>query len=168
VLGAAADLGVHKADLIRFLLSDEIAEVASFAGTLDKKGPDGKPIGVCDNMVCVLKMRSGAMGTLAASWTYYGADNNSTVLHCEKGVMEMYGDPVYQLRVSKPGGEQALYRTDPVPTSDSPARSGVIDAFVSSVIQKTPPPITAEDGVESLRVFLAALESSTKGVTIRL
>ncbi|HVO40534.1 MAG TPA: Gfo/Idh/MocA family oxidoreductase [Spirochaetia bacterium] len=168
VLGAAADLGVHKADLIRFLLSDEIAEVASFAGTLDKKGPDGKPIGVCDNMVCVLKMRSGAMGTLAASWTYYGADDNSTVLHCEKGVMEMYGDPVYQLRVSTPGGEQAFYKVDPVQANEKPAGSGVIDAFVSSVMQKTPPPITAEDGIASLRVFLAALESSEKGVTVRL
>ncbi len=168
VFGAAGDLGVHKADLIRFLLADEVAEVGSFAETLDKKGTDGKPIPVCDNMICILKMRSGVLGTLTASWTYYGSEDNSTILYCEKGVMEMYGDPVYQLTIRKSGGEEVLYRLDPIQTNTKPAPSGVVDAFVTSILNKTPPPITAEDGIESLKVFLAALESADTGKTVKL
>ena len=168
VFGAAGDLGVHKADLIRYLLAEEVAEVGSFAGTLDKRGPDGKPITVCDNMVCVLKMRSGCMGTLSASWTYYGSEDNSTVLYCQKGVMEMYGDPVYQLRILKPGAEEVLYRLEPIQTNERPSASGVIDAFISSIADGTPPPISAEDGIESLKIMLAALESAEKGMTVKI
>ena len=37
VIGAMADLGVHKADLLRFILGEEIIEVAAFIETSAKK-----------------------------------------------------------------------------------------------------------------------------------
>src|SRR5690606_37377794 len=65
-VGAMGDLGVHKADLIRWLLDDEVVEVSAFVENLDKEGST-----VDDNAVCLLRMKSGAIGTLTASWTYY-------------------------------------------------------------------------------------------------
>ena len=62
IMGAMGDLGVHKSDLIRWMLDDEVTEVAGFVGTLDKKDTD-----VDDNASCLLRMKSGAMGTLVAS-----------------------------------------------------------------------------------------------------
>ncbi len=73
-MGAMGDLGVHKSDLIRWLLDDEVAQVAAFVGTLHKEGTD-----VDDNATCLLRMKSGATGSLVASWTYYKGQDNSTV-----------------------------------------------------------------------------------------
>ena len=42
-----------------------------------------------DNATCLLRMKSGAIGTLVASWTQYRGGDNSTVLWCENGVMKI-------------------------------------------------------------------------------
>ena len=42
ILGVMGDLGVHKADLVRWLIGDDIKEVMATIMTLDKKDPDGK------------------------------------------------------------------------------------------------------------------------------
>lgn len=36
-MGAMADLGIHKTDLIQYLLDTTVAETRAFVGTLDKK-----------------------------------------------------------------------------------------------------------------------------------
>lgn len=62
IMGAMGDLGVHKSDFIRYLLNDEVSEVAGFISTLHKEGTK-----VDDNATCLLRMKSGAIGTLVAS-----------------------------------------------------------------------------------------------------
>ena len=52
MLGVLADLGIHKTDLIQFLLGDDIVRVSATIKTLDKKYPDGTPITVDDNALC--------------------------------------------------------------------------------------------------------------------
>jgi predicted dehydrogenase len=166
VFGAAGDLGIHKVDLLRYLLDDEIVEVTCFAGTLHKTLGDGSPIGVNDNLVALLRTRKGCMGTLAASWTYYGPEDNSTTLYCERGIMHIYDDPRYHLRVAYPGGQETLYRLEGMQTNTAQTNSGVIDAFVDCIVHKRPPIVSGEDGLKSLRVILAMLESAEKRVTL--
>ena len=81
VMGAMADLGIHKTDLIQYLLSQTVVETTAKLLTLDKRGSDGKLIGVDDNAFCIYKMSDGCVGTMTASWTYYGAEDNSTILY---------------------------------------------------------------------------------------
>ncbi len=64
-IGAIGDLGVHKTDLLRYLLGEEFIEVGAFVETSARDFID-----VDDNAVCVLKTESGIIGTLAASWAY--------------------------------------------------------------------------------------------------
>ncbi len=168
VFGAAGDLGIHKIDLLRFLLEDEIVEVSSFAETLDKTREDGKPIPVNDNIVCLLRTRTGTVGTLAASWTYYGAEDNSTALFCEKGILRIYADPSYQVVVTKPGGEAAFYRVSQIQTNEAQVKSGVIDAFIDSIAGGAPPLTSGEDGLRSLQVVTAAMESAAKKSVVRI
>jgi predicted dehydrogenase len=168
VFGAPGDLGIHKIDLMRFLLEDDIEEVSSFAGTLDKKLEDGTPIAVNDNMLCLIKTKKGVLGSLTVSWTYYGPEDNSTTLHCEKGIIKIYGDPAYQIVVSKLGGEATFYKIGQMQTNDSQSNSGVIDAFINCIINRTPPPVSGEDGLKGLQVVFAALESSSKRVAIQI
>ena len=76
-MGAMADLGVHKTDLIQYLLNDTVEETTAKVTTLDKKDSNGNLIGVDDNAICIYKMKSGIIGTMTASWTYYGEEDNS-------------------------------------------------------------------------------------------
>lgn len=59
------DLGVHKADLLRYILGEEFVEVGAFVETTAKKNTD-----VDDSAACILRTESGIIGTLTASWSY--------------------------------------------------------------------------------------------------
>jgi predicted dehydrogenase len=48
-MGVTGDLGVHKADLLRWLLGQEFTEVSGFVSTLDKRDQEGKLIDLDDN-----------------------------------------------------------------------------------------------------------------------
>lgn len=39
-------------------------------------------------------MSGGAIGTMTASWTYYGQEDNSTVLYGTEVIMKIYDRPV--------------------------------------------------------------------------
>ncbi|GAB2672529.1 Gfo/Idh/MocA family protein [Paenibacillus thermoaerophilus] len=162
-MGAMGDLGVHKSDLIRWLLNDEVAEVASFISTLDKKDTD-----VDDNASCILRMKSGVVGTLVASWTYYKGEDNSTVLWCENGVMKIGTHPEDQVIVELRNGSVERHTVGAIATNDKQTTSGVIDAFVDSIRTGTPPSISGEEGLKSLRVILAAFESQATGKIVKL
>lgn len=157
-VGAMGDLGVHKSDLIRWLLDDEVAEVAAFVGTQHKEDTD-----VDDNASCLLRMRSGATGTLVASWTYYRGEDNSTVLWCENGVIKIGTDPVDQVIVELRDGTVNKYQVGDIATNEKQTVSGVIDAFIDSIVNKEKPSISGEEGLKSLKVILKALESQATG-----
>jgi UDP-N-acetylglucosamine 3-dehydrogenase len=163
IMGAMGDLGVHKSDLIRWLLDDEVAQVAAFVGTLHKEGTD-----VDDNATCLLRMRSGATGSLVASWTYYKGQDNSTVLWCENGVIKIDTDPNDQVIVELRNGTVERYKVGQVATNDKQTSSGVISEFVTSILDNKPPRISGEEGYQALKVILAAFESEATGKIINL
>ncbi len=156
-VGALGDLGIHKVDLLRWLLDDEIVQVGAFVGTLHKEDTD-----VDDNAVFILRTSNGAMGTMAASWTHVPGEDNSTVLYCEKGLIRIGADPEYPLIVERSDGEVEKHRVGPIATNEEggQTKSGVIDAFMESLLRKTPPLIPGEEGMKSLNVILAALQAS--------
>ncbi|TKC18985.1 Gfo/Idh/MocA family protein [Robertmurraya kyonggiensis] len=151
--GVAGDLGIHKIDLIHFLLDDEIEEVLAFTGALDKLDENGEPIEVCDNVVCALKTKKGRIGTASFSWTYYGSEDNSTTIYCQKGILKIYQHSTNQLIVEKKDGEVIKYELEAIQTNESQTKSGVIDAFIDCIIHDKEPPVTAQQAVASLRVI---------------
>ncbi|WP_159885061.1 Gfo/Idh/MocA family protein [Paenibacillus puerhi] len=163
VMGAMGDLGVHKSDLIRWLLADEVSEVAAFVDTRHKEGTD-----VDDNATCILRMKSGAIGTLVASWTYYKGEDNSTVLWCENGVMKIGTDPQDQVIVELRDGTIEKYNVGGISTNEQQLTSGVIREFVEGILSGTPPRISGEEGKRSLNVILAAFESQDTGKIVSL
>ncbi len=166
--GAMADLGIHKTDLIQFLTGQRVVEVSAFIGTLDKKLPDGALIGVDDNAICTYRMSGGAVGTMTASWTYYGAEDNSTVLYGTKGIMRIYDDPSYSIAVVKKNGERVLYDIDRIQTNDNQTSSGVIDLWVSSLVNDKAPEISGEEALNAMRAVFAAMESAQTGQRITI
>lgn len=92
-MGALSDMGIHKVDLIQYLLGQKVIETTAKVVTLNKRDDNGKLISVDDNALCILKMSGGALGTMAASWTVYGHECQSTVLYGTKGLMMIYSEP---------------------------------------------------------------------------
>jgi predicted dehydrogenase len=155
-IGALGDLGVHKSDLIRYLLG-EVAEVGAFVETSAKENTD-----VDDNAVAVLRMESGVIGTLAASWSYVSQGDNSTIIYGENAILRLEDDPDYSLIVQYKNGEVVKYELDKIQTNEEGGQTNthVIDHFVEAIIHNKAPLITGEEGKKSLEVILAALESN--------
>lgn len=151
--GVAGDLGIHKIDLIHYLLDDEIEDVHSFHGVLDKVDEKGKPIEVCDNVVCALKTKKGRLGTASFSWTYYGSEDNSTTIYCQKGVVKIYHHPKNQLMIEMKDGQVINYELEPIQTNDSQTTTGVIDSFIDSILYDKEPAVTGQQALVTLKVI---------------
>lgn len=167
-MGAMADLGVHKTDLIQYLTGQTIIEVSAKLGVLDKKFADGTPITVDDNAFCIYKMDGGAMGTMTVSWTDYGAEDNSTIIYGTQGVLRIYDHPEHTLVLEKKGGEVEYFDVDQIQTNDNQTKSGVIDLFVDSILDARVEGISAESVLPAMRAVFAAIESSETGKTVRI
>lgn len=167
-MGAMADLGVHKTDLIQFLTGQRVVRTTARLVTLDKRGEDGELIGVDDNAVCIYEMSGGAFGTMTASWTYYGAEDNSTVLYGTKGIMRIYDDPNHSIVVKLADGEEQVYDVEQIQTNDNQTKSGVIDLWVECLKNNTPPEISGESALYAMRAVFASIESSQTGRAVEI
>lgn len=165
-MGAMADLGIHKTDLIQFLTGQKVVETTARVVTLNKRDSNGELIGVDDNAVCIYRMSGGALGTMTASWTYYGAEDNSTILYGTKGIMRIYDDPSYSIKVVTSEGETILYDIDQIQTNNKQTSSGVIDQFMDCLVNGRMPEISGEEALSAMRAVFASIRSSETGRTI--
>ena len=160
IMGAMADLGVHKIDLIHYLLGERIVKVSAKLSTLDKCRGDKTPISVDDNAVCLLETESGAIGTMCASWTYYGRPDNSTVLYGSKGIMRLYDDPEHSLIINLADGSIVTGKSGPM---DFRAPSGVINSWVESIKAGRVLEADGESALDAMKTVFAAIRSSETG-----
>ncbi|MFO7637319.1 MAG: Gfo/Idh/MocA family oxidoreductase [Clostridia bacterium] len=167
VVGAMGDLGVHKTDLMRWLLNEEFCEARAFTATLDKKYKNDKPIDVDDNALCILRTPSGITGTLTVSWTYYGGGDNSTIIHGEKGALRIFANPKWPIEIFYADKKVERIAAGTIQTNEKQTHSGVMDLFVDSVLNDKPVEISGHEGYKALEIILACMESSAKGTTVK-
>jgi len=167
-MGVCGDLGVHKADLMRWLLGQEFTDVGGFITTLDKRDPEGKLIELDDNAYLTLKTDGGVIGSMILSWTNYGAEENYTVIYCQKGVLGLGVDPVYGVVVSYANGDRELHKVGEMATNTKQVASGIIDSFTKNIETNTPPEIDGKEGYRSLDVILSAMEAGLQGRTLKI
>ncbi|WP_411843247.1 Gfo/Idh/MocA family protein [Salinicoccus sp. HZC-1] len=156
-MGAMGDLGVHKADLIRFLLDEEVVEVGGLISKEDKDFSN-----VDDNAVCILRTESNAIGTLQASWSFYGSEDNSTVIYGEKGVLRLLNDTKYSFIFAGSDGKVVEENYGGIQTNDDEGQkspSQVMDRFINALEKGERVPVTAEDAKKSVQIILRAFES---------
>ena len=167
-MGVMADLGVHKTDLIQYLTGQRVVRTTARLVTLDKRGEDGELIGVDDNAVCIYEMSGGAFGTMTASWTYYGAEDNSTVLYGTKGIMRIYDDPAHSIVVKLADGQEQVYDVEQIQTNDNQTKSGVIDLWVDCLKNNRAPEISGESALCAMRAVFASITSSQTGKAVEI
>lgn len=167
-MGAMADLGIHKTDMIQYVLGTKIVKTQAVLTTLDKKDATGQLIGVDDNAICIYQMENGIIGTMTASWTYYAAEDNTTVIYGTKGELRLYDDPKYSVQQINADGTRIDYQIDQIQTNDNQTASGIIDLFVESLVEQKAPEISGENVLHAMKAVFASIESSAKGCAIEV
>lgn len=167
-MGAMADLGIHKTDLLQFLCGAHITKVTACIRTLDKCDAGGAKISVDDNAVCIYELQNGVVATMTASWSYYGAEDNSTVLYGTEGIMRIYDDPAHSIVIRRKSGETYLYDMEAIQTNDHQTASGVIDLWMDCLLKRRESEISGEEALHAMRAVFAAIRSSEQGKTVAI
>jgi predicted dehydrogenase len=143
--GALLDLGVHAADVARFVLGEDIAEVAALCGPV-------APAGVEEEAVVVARTASGAIGTLHVSWREVAGTDHALSLSGSEGSFQFDVRTPPVIRTA--AGEEAVPLPEPVPEPYA--------GFVHAV-EGAEPPVTAADGLAAVAVVEAAYRSARSG-----
>ena len=167
-MGAMADLGIHKTDMIQYVLGSKIVKTQAVLTTLDKRDATGGLIGVDDNAICIYQMENGVIGTMTASWTYYAAEDNTTVIYGTKGELRLYDDPKYSVQQINADGTRIDYQIDQIQTNDNQTASGIIDLFVECLVEGKEPEISGANVLHAMKAVFASIESSAKGCVIEV
>lgn len=167
-VGVLGDLGVHKIDLMRWLIGEEFIEVGAEVTTLDKRYPDGELIDLDDNAHLVLRTARGAVGSVSVSWTHYGRADNHTLIACEGGVLSIGVEPNDHLVIDYRNGDREALRFADLKPGGWPERSGIIDAFTDCLLHDKPSPVTGHDGLVALEVVLVGMKAAKARKTLKL
>lgn len=150
--GAVMDHTVHVADLLRWLLRDEVRQVEAEVGSFFWELP------VDDTGILLLDLAGGAFASIDCSWsrpktfpTWGGL-----TLHV---VGERATIDIDVFRQTLTHHDDAASETRLVPWGDDLNQIMVGD-FVDAILAGRPVPITGEDGLRALEVAIAAYRSA--------
>ncbi|MDP1700348.1 MAG: Gfo/Idh/MocA family oxidoreductase [Aestuariivirga sp.] len=150
--GAILDLTVHDADLMRFVLDDDAASVSA---TVQNSGM--AIAGVEDAAMGVITFRSGILGQFHDGFTTKYVQT-SVEVHGDSGSLIatncMTQAPIGDVLLRTAEGETKLQ------LQHENLYVRTINAFKSAIAGNGKPLSTGEDGVASLAIALAALESA--------
>jgi 1,5-anhydro-D-fructose reductase (1,5-anhydro-D-mannitol-forming) len=153
--GVVMDITVHDADTLRFVLDDEPAEVTALT---QEGGMSGA--GIEDGVMGVLRFRSGLLAQFHDAFTTRHAVTGIEV-HGTEGSLIGTG-----CMTQRPVGELTLRTSagvEPVPLDHENLYERALRAFHAAMRGEGAPAATGEDGVRSLAVALAVLESAGSG-----
>jgi len=167
-MGVIGDLGVHKTDLLHFITGARVVQVTAKLATLEKVDATGAPIPLDDNAIAIFSLSNGAIGTMTASWSYHGFEDNSTVLYGKTGIITIYGDPDYQVIISRPNKAPEKIAVEAIQTNDNQTATGVINAFVTAILTGSPSPVSGDEALAAMRAVFAAQESSRTGRAVAI
>jgi 1,5-anhydro-D-fructose reductase (1,5-anhydro-D-mannitol-forming) len=154
--GVVLDITVHDADVIRFLLGDEVAEVTALTANQGLAEPPLE-----DSVMGAMRMRGGQLVSFHDAFTVPYAPTGVELLGDEGslvGLEVMTPDPVGQVLMRRDGDLEEL-----VIPERSPIYELVVRRFCAAVRGEGAPLATGEDGAAALAIALAALESAQTG-----
>jgi len=160
--GAVIDHTVHVVDLMRWIMPG--AEVREVYAEIDTRFHD---MAADDCAALIFSFDNGVVASLDPSWSRTKS-------------FPTWGDVTLEIIGTGGVGKVDLFKQNIVLHQDATLKTswvnwgsdmdeGLVSAFVSSIRNDTPPPISGTDGLEAVRVALAAYESAATGqpVTIK-
>lgn len=162
--GTLIDSGVHRFDLIRWIMGD-VESVYAQTGRFMQLQMEGE-----DCAVVVMRFRNGAIGSFSCSWSAkVPKSEESLQIFGPRGAI-MTEDHTRSLRLKSenpPSGIDNLHEfTFPIDQAESIRLE--IRAFIESILREEPPPITGENGRAALELTIASYLSTKTGQAINL
>ncbi len=159
--GVTLDITVHDADTLRFVLGDEVDEVAALAANQGMARG-----GLEDAIMGAMRFRSRLLAQFHDAFTIRHAPTGFEVHGSDGsliGVDVMTQKPTGRITLRRGDREEAV---DTGPAENLYERS--VRVFNAAARGEGEPAATGEDGVRSLAIALAAREAAATGRTVRV
>jgi 1,5-anhydro-D-fructose reductase (1,5-anhydro-D-mannitol-forming) len=156
--GVTLDITVHDADTLRFVLGDEVTEVTAMTASQGMARA-----GLEDAVMGVMRFGNGAIAQFHDAFT---APHAYTGFEVHGTAGSLYGRDVMTQR---PVGTVAIRRGDTeeaIPVEHENLYERSVHCFNAAIRGKGEPAASGADGVRSLAVALAVLESAQTGRTV--
>jgi len=160
--GMLIDMGIHDFDLARWFMGDA-RTVAAIGGTIAY--PELATVGDIDNAVASLTFTSGKLGVVDLSRSgIYGYDISTEILGSEGTLKIGYlrETPVMLLTKNSVAHDTVPYFMERF----RDAYTTQLQNFAQNVLHGRPAPITIDDGMEALRIGVAATRAQQTGTTV--
>jgi len=161
--GMLIDMGIHDFDLARWFMGD-VRTVSAIGATIAY--PELATVGDIDNAIASLTFTSGKLGVVDLTRSgIYGYDISTEILGLEGTIRIGYLRETPIVVMTKAHGVSH----DTVPyfmERFRDAYTNQLQNFAQNVLQGRPAPITIDDGMEALRVGVAATRARESGVSV--
>lgn len=160
--GMLLDMGIHDFDLARFFMG-EVETVHAVSGTLAY--PELLTVGDVDNAVVSLRFASGCLGMIDLSRNgVYGYDIQSELLGTAGTLRVGYlrETPILVMKENAVSHDTVPYFMERF----AAAYTAQLRDFARNVLLGHAPPVTIDDGVEAMRIALAAQRSAESGAPV--
>ena len=160
--GMLLDMGIHDFDLARWFMG-EVRTVSTIGATIAY--PELATVGDIDNAVASLTFTSGKLGVVDLSRSgIYGYDISTEILGLEGTLKIGYlrETPVMLLTKNSVAHDTVPYFMERF----RDAYTTQLQNFAQNVQQERPAPITIEDGMEALRIGVAATRAHETGRSV--
>ena len=163
--GMLIDMGIHDFDLARWFMGD-VSTVAAIGGTIAY--PELETVGDIDNAIASLTFASGKLGVVDLTRSgIYGYDISTEILGLEGTIRIGYLRETPITVMTKAHGVSH----DTVPyfmERFRDAYTNQLQNFAQNVLQGREAPITIDDGLEALRIGVAATRARETGSTVHV
>jgi len=161
--GMLIDMGIHDFDLARWFMGD-VRSVAAIGATIAY--PELATVGDIDNAIVSLTFASGKLGAVDLTRSgIYGYDIATEILGLEGTIRVGYLRETPIMILTKANGVSH----DTVPyfmERFRDAYTNQLQDFARNVQQGRQPPISIDDGLEALRIGVAATRARETGTTV--
>jgi inositol 2-dehydrogenase len=160
--GMLIDMGIHDFDLARWFMGD-VKTVSTIGGTIAY--PELATVGDIDNAIASLTFSSGKLGVVDLTRSgIYGYDISTEILGLEGTIKIGYlrETPVMVLTKNSVAHDTVPYFMERF----RDAYTTQLQNFAENVLSDRTPPITIEDGLEALRIGVAATRAQETGVAV--
>lgn len=164
--GMFLDMTIHDFDMARYLAGSDVTEVTAYGTELS--GAGYAEFGDIDTAIIMLKFENGALGVIDnARAAHYGYDQRTEV-HCDQGCVQVANDRNDTAMISSAQGVSLSKPTWFFLERYNNAFIAEAKAFVDAVLNDTDTPVNGNDGLQPVRIALAADRSMREGRPVKL
>jgi len=161
--GPIAEVGIHEADLLRWMFADNVAEVQAVARARDPNSP------LYDQVFAALRFKKGAVASFEVGYVLPKSYTQYTSLEVLGSAGMVFASDTHMNVVVQGRDEGVTY---PLAYSDllsvNSAYEEEILAFANSIITDKEPPVTGADARAALEIILATLQSIKERKSVKL